>query len=261
MPAFRFLTALIILFAGCLTIKVANLAEAFHGMIAALQVIEIQMTPMSHAQEEKKEAKEEEPSTPQEGTEAPKSSEEAKASEETKPAISKEAEASLAEANIKILKQKPEEASLLTNSFSEVELDLLKQLTKRREELEQWSNELVNKENILKATESRIDSKIEQLKSLQSELQNLLVQYDRKQDEEIASLVKIYENMKPKDAARIFEEIEIPTLLQVIRRMKEAKVAPILAQMNPEKAKEVTVTRAKRQYLEPTKEPVVSTTP
>ena len=55
------------------------------------------------------------------------------------------------------------------------------------------------------------------------------------------SLVKIYEKMKPKDAAQVFERLEMPVLLKVIERMKEAKTAPILAAMDPGKAKAVTV--------------------
>jgi len=63
------------------------------------------------------------------------------------------------------------------------------------------------------------------------------------------SLVKIYENMKPKDAAPIFEQLDMDVLLDIVDRMKEAKVAPILAQMNPAKAKEVTDELAKRHEL------------
>ena len=59
--------------------------------------------------------------------------------------------------------------------------------------------------------------------------------------------MKIYENMKPKDAARIFEELDMAVLLDVIERMKERKTAPILAQMNPKRAKAITLELAKRR--------------
>ena len=55
------------------------------------------------------------------------------------------------------------------------------------------------------------------------------------------SLVKIYENMKPKDAARIFEDLELDTLLEVSERMKERKLAGIIAKMSPQKAREITI--------------------
>lgn len=56
----------------------------------------------------------------------------------------------------------------------------------------------------------------------------------------MASLVKVYERMKPKQAARIFEELDMKVILQVARRMKEANVAQILAAMDPVKARDIT---------------------
>ena len=53
--------------------------------------------------------------------------------------------------------------------------------------------------------------------------------------------MKIYENMKPKDAARIFEALDMDTLLLVAERMNERKLAPVMAQLNSERAKEITV--------------------
>jgi flagellar motility protein MotE (MotC chaperone) len=55
--------------------------------------------------------------------------------------------------------------------------------------------------------------------------------------------------MKPKDAARIFEQLELDTLLSVAERMKERRLAPVMAQMNPEKAKEMTVQLSKLRNL------------
>ncbi|MFN7401895.1 MAG: MotE family protein, partial [Alphaproteobacteria bacterium] len=57
---------------------------------------------------------------------------------------------------------------------------------------------------------------------------------------EIRGLVKIYEAMKPLDAAAIFNEMEMPILLEVIDKMSERKVAPVLAGMNPKRARDVT---------------------
>ena len=61
------------------------------------------------------------------------------------------------------------------------------------------------------------------------------------EEERVQSLVKIYEGMKPKEAGRIFETLDIDTLLLVAERMKERKLAPIMAAIDPEKAKELTV--------------------
>ena len=52
--------------------------------------------------------------------------------------------------------------------------------------------------------------------------------------------MKLYEAMKPRDAATIFNDLEMPVLLQVVDRMKEAKAAPVLAAMQPDKARDLT---------------------
>ena len=46
--------------------------------------------------------------------------------------------------------------------------------------------------------------------------------------------------MKPRDAAVIFNDLDLPVLLPVLDRMKEAKAAPVLAAMHPERARQVT---------------------
>jgi flagellar motility protein MotE (MotC chaperone) len=102
---------------------------------------------------------------------------------------------------------------------------------------------------LLKAAETRIDKKVEELKVLQVKIQSLIKSYDDQESSKMQSLVKIYEAMKPKDAARIFEELDMDTLLLVAERMKERKLAPIMASMNPEKAKDMTVELTKMRQL------------
>jgi len=87
---------------------------------------------------------------------------------------------------------------------------------------------------------------------LQATIESLIKTYDDQQDAKLMSLVKIYESMKPKDAALIFEELEMDVLLQVAERMKERSLAPIMAKMNPVRAREVTVElNALRKLPEP----------
>lgn len=61
--------------------------------------------------------------------------------------------------------------------------------------------------------------------------------------------MKIYEAMKPKEAARIFEKLDMPVLLDVVERMKERKASAVLAKMDPTKAKSVTLELAQRRDL------------
>lgn len=134
-------------------------------------------------------------------------------------------------------------------TFSQSEVEVLQRLRQRREQLEGRDKELETREKVLRLTESRIDQKVEDLKSLKAEVQNLLDQYNHKEEVKLQSLVKIYENMKPKDAARIFEELDMGTLLPVVAKMKEANTAPVLAAMDPKKAKEITSALANMRRL------------
>ncbi len=133
--------------------------------------------------------------------------------------------------------------------FSESEIELLQSLSKRRGEIEQKEKDIALKADVLKATEKKIEEKIDELNKLKTEVDSLLAQYNEKEEAKIRSLVKIYESMKAKDAARIFEELEINVLLQVIDKMKEVKIAPILANVSAERAKEITMKLAKQKRL------------
>lgn len=124
--------------------------------------------------------------------------------------------------------------------YTPSELDLLQNLTKRRDELDTREAELALKSKILEATEKRINDKLGEMKTLEGELSRVVAQYQQQQDGEIKSLVKIYESMKPGDAAAIFNEMDMPILLEVIDTMSERKVAPILAGMDPRRARDVT---------------------
>lgn len=124
--------------------------------------------------------------------------------------------------------------------YTQSELDVLQNLTKRRNELDAQAKELELKAKVLDATELRITNKVNEMKTLEAELTKVVAEYKQQQDGEIKSLVKIYENMKPLDAAAIFNEMDMPILLEVIDKMSERKVAPVLAGMDPRRARDVT---------------------
>ena len=134
-------------------------------------------------------------------------------------------------------------------SLTDEEIDVLHALAERRAALERRAQDIQYREAMLEAAERRIEEKVDGLKALQQSIEALLQQHEDQTESQYQSLVKIYENMKPKDAARIFEELEMTVLLPVVERMKERKTAPILAKMNPAKAKAITTELAQRRNL------------
>ena len=136
------------------------------------------------------------------------------------------------------------------NNLTRSEIDLLKELSKRREALDKEKTDLNVREQVLKATENKIDKKVLELKKLQTQLEDLMKQYEQKENSKILSLVKIYETMKPKDAAKIFNELEMPVLLKVVSNMKEVKVAPVIASMDPAKARDLSIELSRQKPID-----------
>ena len=135
------------------------------------------------------------------------------------------------------------------NRFSEREVQLLQELAERRTVLDAREQRLEEREVLLKAAEQRLVEKQSELTSTKEEIVALLKQQDKQEKAKINQLVAIYENMKPKDAANIFNELEMPVLLQVIKNMKERKVAPVIASMSAEKARSLTKELADQRKL------------
>lgn len=133
--------------------------------------------------------------------------------------------------------------------YTDEEVDVLQQLAKRREELELRARQLDEREALIQAAEQRMEQKMAELKALQATVEDLLDARSDEEEAELKSLVKMYENMKPKAAAKVFEEMDLDVLLDVVDRMNERKVAPILALVTPTRAKEITFELAQRRQL------------
>jgi flagellar motility protein MotE (MotC chaperone) len=124
--------------------------------------------------------------------------------------------------------------------FNQSEIDLLQALGARRDALAQRERALDQREALLKAAEKRFEEKVADLDAVKLELQQMLAKNNQEEDARLRSLVRIYESMKPKEAALIFDKLETNVLIGVVERMKENKVAPILASMQPDRARQVT---------------------
>jgi flagellar motility protein MotE (MotC chaperone) len=59
-------------------------------------------------------------------------------------------------------------------------------------------------------------------------------------------LVTTYEAMKPKDAAKVFDRLEMPVLYEIASQIAPRKMSDILGQMTPEAAERLTVELARR---------------
>ena len=139
--------------------------------------------------------------------------------------------------------------ALPASNFSETEIEVLQSLAKRRDAIEAREQRLMQREALMEAAEQEMDRKISELAKLRAEIEGLLGQQQKVQEERLRSMVKIYESMKPKEAAAIFNTMDMDILLSVLSRMSERKSAPIFAAMSPQRAQEVTIQLVEQSQL------------
>jgi flagellar motility protein MotE (MotC chaperone) len=129
---------------------------------------------------------------------------------------------------------------------SPAEQALLERLQERRAELDARARELEMRENLIKAAEKRVEGRIAELKDLESRVHTAAQQRDEGEATRFKNLIMMYENMKAKEAAKIFDRLDIKILVEVATQINPRRMSDILAQMTPEAAEKLTVELAAR---------------
>ena len=128
---------------------------------------------------------------------------------------------------------------------------ILERLQQRREEIDTRARELDLRESLIQNAEKRIDSRIDELKGVESRIKTETEQKSETQDARLKSLITIYENMKPRDAAKIFNGLEDSVLVEVAAKINPRTMAEILAQMQADVAQRLTVELASKAQQAP----------
>lgn len=123
---------------------------------------------------------------------------------------------------------------------------ILERLQARRQELDARAREIDIRENLLKAAERRIESRVEELKAIESRLTIASGQKSEADAARFKGLVTMYEAMKPKDAAKVFDRLEMGVLIEIATQIAPRKMSDIMGQMQPEVAERLTVEMARR---------------
>ena len=131
------------------------------------------------------------------------------------------------------------------------EADLLGRLGERRDSLDARESELDMRMALVEAAEKRLDERTATLKAIEARINALVDEKKSTENAEFAGIVAMYETMKPKDAATIFNQLEMPVLVRVASAMNPRKMAPVLARMDPMRAKSLTAALATEE-AEPT---------
>ncbi len=130
--------------------------------------------------------------------------------------------------------------------ISPAERAILESLQKRRADLDARAHDLDVREDLLRAAEKRVGGRIDELKELETRINATLQQRDEAESARFKNVVTMYENMKAKDAAKIFDGLDPKVLTDVARAINPRTMSEILAQMTPEIAQRLTIELAAR---------------
>jgi flagellar motility protein MotE (MotC chaperone) len=131
-------------------------------------------------------------------------------------------------------------------SVSPSERAILERLQSRRLELEARAREIDIRESLLKAAEKRVEARVEELKAIESRISTVTQQKSDSDAARFKGIITMYEGMKPKDAAKVFDRLEMPVLFEIASQIAPRKMADILGLMSPEAAERLTVEMARR---------------
>ncbi len=131
-------------------------------------------------------------------------------------------------------------------TISPAERAILERLQARRQELEARAREIDIRESLLKAAEKRIESKVDEMKAVESRISTANGQNKEAESARLKNIVAMYEGMKPKDAAKVFDRLEMPVLLEIATQIAPRKMSDILGLMAPEAAERLTVEMARK---------------
>jgi flagellar motility protein MotE (MotC chaperone) len=133
-----------------------------------------------------------------------------------------------------------------TTPVSPSERAILERLQQRRQELEQRAREVDIRESLLKAAEKRIETKVEEMKAVESRITTATGQKTETDAARFKGIITMYEGMKPKDAAKVFDRLEMGVLFEIASQIAPRKMSDILGLMQPEAAERLTVELARR---------------
>lgn len=130
--------------------------------------------------------------------------------------------------------------------ISPAERAILERLQARRQEIEARQREIDIRESLLKSAEKRIEGKVDEMKAVESRISAGQAEQKAAEAQRMKGLVTMYEGMKPKDAARVFDRLEMGVMIEIASAIAPRKMSDILGLMSSEAAERLTVEMARR---------------
>jgi flagellar motility protein MotE (MotC chaperone) len=127
-----------------------------------------------------------------------------------------------------------------SKNWTPEQLAVFNKLEERKSVLDAKEIELTKLEEELQKQRSELEEKVKQLEKLRAKIAEKLAERVGVDQERVAKLVEIYSNMKPQNAAKVFEDIDEDLAVEVLGKMKKKNMAEILNLLKPEKAQRLS---------------------
>jgi len=128
---------------------------------------------------------------------------------------------------------------------------LLVQMTQREQALRLREAAMAEREQLLQAAVERLEQQIGSLQTAERELAATMALADRAAEEDIARMVRVFESMKPDEAARVFTEMDPGFAAGFLGRLNPDAAAAIMAGLEPRQAYLLSTIVAGRNALVP----------
>lgn len=162
------------------------------------------------------------------------------------------------DANLPYSTVRPEEFQPMR---SPAEVALERALAERRQNLDQREEDLTTRLKLLEAAEGRLQARLDEMRAIQEKFDEHARNTGPEPSEQIRSLASMYENMKPKAAAAVFNQLDLPILIELSKAMNPRKMSAVMAVMSPDKASNLTTALAAIALTQQARMPKLPTSP
>jgi flagellar motility protein MotE (MotC chaperone) len=129
---------------------------------------------------------------------------------------------------------------------------LLLAIRERESQLDAEAARLADRAQNLNVAEAKLAEQLAAFERAQRNLEETLAMADQAAERDIDRMTKVYEAMKPEDAARIIERMDVSFAAGLMARMRPEIAADVLTGMEPDAAYAVTLTITSRNSAVPT---------
>ena len=123
------------------------------------------------------------------------------------------------------------------------------EIQSERQLLEEQKTAILEREAKLQIGRQTIEIEAQKLTVLKTKLEELLGKVEKAQNDDVDRLVNLYKSMKPKEAAAIINELDMAATVLILGTMPERDAAPILANIDPSRARAISKILIERSKL------------